>query len=84
MPTQVKGPPSSNLRSKTNKHKLPHSQDQQDPWECKHTAMNLQSITQEVHQVHIFETIYNTMPVVLPIVLIGILLLINVFFYFRL
>ena len=84
MPTQVKGPPSSNLRSKTNKHKLPHSQDQQDPRERKRTAMNLQSITKEVHQVHIFETIYNMMPVVLPIVLIGILLLINVFFYFRL
>ena len=84
MPTQVKGPPSSNLRSKTNKHKLPHAQDQQDPPECKRTAMNLQSITHEVHQVHIFETICNTMPVVLPIVLIAILLLINVFFYFRL
>ena len=31
MPTQVEGPPSSRLRSKTNKHKLPHKQDQQDP-----------------------------------------------------
>ena len=84
MPTQIKGPPSSNLRSKMNKHKLPHAQDQQDPPERKHTTMNLQSITHEIHQVHIFETICNTMQVVLPTVLIGILLLINVFFYFRL
>ena len=84
MPTQVKGPPSSSLRSKTNKHKLPHTQDQQDPPERKRTAMNIQNIAHEVHQVHIFETICNKMQVVLPIVLIGILLLINIFFYFRL
>ena len=84
MPTQVKGPASSSLQSKTNKHKLPHTQDQQDPPECNRTAMNLQNIAHEAHQVHIFETICNKMQVVLPIVLIGILLLINVFFYFRL
>ena len=84
MPTQVKGPPSSSLLSKTNKHKLPHTQDQQDPPECEHTAMNIQNIAHEAHQVHIFETICNKMQVVLPIVLIGKLLLINVFFYFRL
>ena len=84
MPTQVEGPPSSRLRSKTNKHKLPHKQDQQDPLECNRTTMNLQNIAHEVHQLHIIETTRNKMQVVLPIVLIGILLLINVFFYFRL
>ena len=84
MPTQVEGPPSSRLRSKTNKHKLPHKQDQQDPPERNRTTMNLQNIAHEVYQLHIIETTCNKMQVVLPIVLIGILLLINVFFYFRL
>ena len=84
MPTQVEGPPSSRLQSKTNHHKSPNKQDQQDPLERNHTTMNLQNIAHEVHQVHIIETICNTMQVVLPIVLIGILLLINLFFYFRL
>ena len=84
MPTQVEGPPSSRLQSKTNKHKLPHKQDQQDPPECNRTTMNLQNIAHEVHQLHIIETTCDKMQVVLPIVLIGILLLINVFFYFRL
>ena len=79
MPTQVQGPPSSRLRSKTNKHMLPHKQDQQDPPECNRTTMNLQNIAHEVHQLHIIETTRNKMQVVLPIVLIGILLLINVF-----
>ena len=83
-PTQVEGPPSSRLRSKTNNHKSPHKQDQQDPPECNRTTTNLQNIDHEVHQVHLIETICNTMQVVLPIVLIGILLIINVFFYFRL
>ena len=83
MPTQVKGPPSSSLQSKTNKHKLQHTQDQQDPPERKRTEMNLRSIAYEVHQVHIFETICNKMQVVLPVVLIGILLLINAFFIFQ-
>ena len=82
-PTQVEGPPSSRLRSKTNKHKLPHKQDQQDPPERNRTTMNLQNIAHEVHQLHIIETTRNKMQVVLPIVLIGISLLINVFFYFR-
>ena len=84
MPTQVEGPPSSRLRSKTNKHKLLHKQDQQDPPERNRITTNLQNIAHEVNQVHIIETICNRMQVVLPIVLIGILLLINVFFYFRL
>ena len=84
MPTQVEGSPSSRLRSKTNKHKLPHKQDQQDPPERNHTTMNLPNIAYEVHQLHIIETTHNKMQVVLPIMLIGILLLINVFFYFGL
>ena len=84
MPTQVEGPPSSRLQSKTNKHKLPHKQDQQDPPECNRTIMDLPNITHEVHQSHIIETAHNKMQVVLPVMLIGILLLINVFFYFRL
>ena len=84
MPTQVEGPPSSRLQSKTNIHKLRHKQDQQDPPERNRTTTNLQNIAHEVHQVHIIETICNRMQVVLPIVLFGILLLINVFFYFRL
>ena len=84
MPTQVEGPPSSRLRSKTNKNNLPHKQDQQDPPERNHTIMDPPNTTHEVHQLYIIDTTRNKMQVVLPIVLIGILLLINVFFYFRL
>ena len=83
-PTQVEGPPSSRLHSKTSKNDLPHEQNQQDPPECNRTAMDLPNITHEVHPLHIIETTCNRMQVVLPIMLIGILLLINVFFYFRL
>ena len=83
MPTEVEGPPSSRLRTKTNKQKLSHNQDLQDPPE-RNTTMNLQNIAHKVHQLHIIETTRNKMQVVLPIVLIGILLLTNVFFYFRL
>ena len=68
MPTQVEGPPSSRLRSKTSN--------------C--TIIDLPNITHEVHQLHIIETTHNKMQVVLPVMLIGILLFINVFFYFRL
>ena len=84
MPTQVEGPPSSRRQSKTSKNNLPHKQDQQDPPERNRTIMDLPNTTHEVHQLHIIETTHNKMQVVLPIVLIGILLLINVFFYFRL
>ena len=84
MPTQVEGLPSSRLQSKTSKHKLPHEQNQQDPPECNRTTMDLPNITHEVLQLHIIETTHNSMQVVLPIMLIGILLLINVFFYFTL
>ena len=84
MPTPVEGPPSRRLRSKTNKHNLPYTQNQLDPPECNRTIMDLPNITHEVHQLHIIETTHNRMQVVLPIMLIGILLLINVFLYFRL
>ena len=84
MPTQVEGPPSSRLQSKTSKNNLPHKQDQQDPLEHNSTIMDLPNTTHEVHQLHIIQTTRNKMQVVLPIMLIGILLLINVFFYFRL
>ena len=84
MPTQVEGPPSSRLRSKTSKNNLPHKQDRQDPPERNRTIMDPPNTTHEVYQLHIIDTTRNKMQVVLPIVLIGILLLINVFFYFRL
>ena len=84
MPTPVEGPTSSRLRSKTSKHSLPYTPNQQDPLECNRTIMDLPNITHEVHQLHIIETTRNSMQVVLPIMLIGILLLINVFLYFRL
>ena len=42
-PTQVEGPPSSRLRSKTSKNNLPHKQNQQDPLERNHTIMDLQT-----------------------------------------
>ena len=84
MPTQVEGPPSSRLQSKTSKNNLPHEQNEQDPPERNRTIMDLPNITHEVQQLHITETTRNRMQVVLPIMLMGILLLINVFLYFRL
>ena len=84
MPTPVEGPPSSRLRSKTSKHNLPYTQNQQDPLERNRTIMDLPNITHEVHQLHIVEATHDRMQVVLLIMLIGILLLINVFLYFRL
>ena len=72
MPTQVEGPPSSRLRSKTSKHNLPYAQNQQDPPERNCTTVDLPNITHEVHQLHIIETSHNRMQVVLPIMLIGI------------
>ena len=83
MPTLVEGPPSSRLQSKTNKHNLPYTQNQPDPLERNRTIMDLPNITHEVHQLHIIETTRNRMQVVLPIMLIGLLLLINVFLYFK-
>ena len=83
-PTQVEGPPSSRLRSKTNKNNLPYEQDQQDPLECNCITVDLPSVTHEVYQIQTTGTTHNMMQVALPVTLIAILLLINVFFYFRL
>ena len=83
-PTQVEGPPSSRLRSKTSKNNLPYEQDQQDPPQCNRNTVDLPSITHEVNQLQIIGTTRNRMQVVLPVMLIVILLLINVFFYFKL
>ena len=84
MPTQVEGPPSSRLGSKTNKNNLPSEQDHQDPPGCNRTPVDLPSVTHEVNQVQSAASARNRMQVVLPVTLIAILLLINVFFYFRL
>ena len=84
MPTQVEGPPSSRLRSKTRKNNLPKEQNHQDPPERNHTPVDLPNINHEVNQVQTAATASSRMQVVLPLMLIGILLLINVFFYFRL
>ena len=84
MPAQVEGPPSSRLRSKASRKNLPYEQDQQDPPERNRTTVDLPSVTHEINQLQIIGTTRNRMQIVLPIMLIGILLLINVFFYFRL
>ena len=81
--TQVEGPPSSRLRSKTNKNKSTNQQDQQDPQECNPTPVDPPNAIQEVNQVQTASTTCNRMQIVLPLMLIA-LLLINVFFYFRL
>ena len=83
-PIQVEGLPSSRLQSKTSKNNLPYEQDHQDPPESNRTPVDLPSITHEVNQVQTAATACNRMQVVLPLMLIAILLLINVFFYFRL
>ena len=83
-PIQVEGPPSSRLQSRTNKNNLPHEQDPQDPLEPNHTPVDPPSTTKEVNQVQTAATAGNRMQIVLPLTLIAILLLINVFFYFRL
>ena len=84
MPTQVEGPPSSRLRSKTSKNNLLYEQGHQDPPECNRTTVDLPSVNHEVNQIQTAATTRNMMQVVLPVTLIAILLLINVFFYFRL
>ena len=83
-PTQVEGPPSCRLRSKMSKNNLPYEQDQQDPPECNHITVDLLRVTHEVYQIQTTGTTRNMMQVALPVTLIAILLLVNVFFYFRL
>ena len=83
-PIQVEGPPSSRLRSRTNKNNLTDQQDHQDPPECNRTPVDPPNAIQEVNQVQTAATASNRMQIVLPLTLIAILLLVNVFFYFRL
>ena len=83
-PTQVEGPPSSRLRSKTNKNKSTDQQDHQNPPERNPTPVDTPNAIQEVNQVQTAATASNRMQIVLPLMLIAILLLINVFFDFRL
>ena len=84
MPIQVEGPPSSRLQSKTKKDNLSKEQNHQDPPECNRTPVDLWNVNHEVNQVQPAATASNRMQVVLPLTLIGALLLINIFFYFRL
>ena len=84
MPTQVEGPPSSRLRSKTKKNNLVKKQNHQDPPERNRTPMDPPNINHEVNQVQTARNPNRGIQVLLPLTLIGILLLINVFFYFRL
>ena len=83
-PIQVEGPPSSRLRSRTNKNNSTDQQDHQDPPECNRTPVDPLNAIQEVNQVQTAATASNRMQIVLPLMLIAMLLLINVFFYFRL
>ena len=82
-PVQVKGPPSSRLHSKTNKNKPADQQDYQDPPEHNPAPVDPPNTIQQVNQVQTASIAGNKMQIVLPLTLIAILL-INVFFYFRL
>ena len=84
MPTQVEGPPSSRLRSKTKKNNLVKKQNRQDPPECNQTSVDPPNVNHEVNRVQTAGNTSSRIQVLLPLTLIGILLLINVFFYFRL
>ena len=59
-------------------------QDHQDPLECNRTPVDPLNTIQEVNQVQTAATASNRMQIVLPLTLIATLLLMNVFFYFRL
>ena len=83
-PIPVEGPPSSRLRSKTNKNNLTDQQDHQDPSEPNRTPVDPPNAIQEVNQVQTAATVGNRIQIVLPLMLIAILLLIDVLFYFRL
>ena len=83
-PIQVEGPPSSRLRSRKNKNNLTDQQEHQDPPERNCTPVDPSNAIQEVNQVQTAATAGNRMQIVLPLTFIAILLLINVFFYFRL
>ena len=59
-------------------------QDHQDPPERNRTPVDPPNAIHEVNQVQTAATADNKMQIVLPLMLIAVLLLINVFFYFRL
>ena len=80
-PIQVEGPPSSRLRSKTNKPA--NQQHYQDPLECIPAPVDPPNPIQEVNQVQSASIASNRMQVVLPLML-TVILLINIFLYFRL
>ena len=82
-PIQVEGPPSSRLQSKTNKNKPANQRDHQDPPERNPAPVDPLNAIQEVNQVQTASIASNRMQVVLPLMLI-VILLINVFLYFRL
>ena len=63
---------------------MPKEQNHHYPPERNHTPVDLSNVNHEVNQVQTAATASNRMQVVLPLTLIGILLLIDVFFYFRL
>ena len=83
-PMQVEGPPSSRLRSKTKTSNLVKNQNHQDPPKCNRTPVDPPNVDHEVNQVQTARNTNRGIQVLLPLMLIGILLLINVFFYFRL
>ena len=82
-PIQVEGPPSSRLQSKTDKNKPANQQDHQNPPEHNPAPVDPPNAIQEVNQVQTASIAGNRMQVVLPLMLI-VILLINVFLYFRL
>ena len=82
-PIQVEGSPSSRLQSKTNKNKSTDQEDHQDPPECNPAPVDPPNAILEVNQVQTASTACNRMQIVVPLMLLAILL-INVFFYFRL
>ena len=79
-PTQVEGPPSSRLQSKTKQLKPSKAS---DPPECNPAPVDLPNAIQEVNQVQTASRTGNKMQAVLPLTLIVIWLTI-VFLYFRL
>ena len=59
MPTQVEGPPSSRLQSKTCKTNIPDERNQQHPSKRNRTTVDLPSVTHDVNQIQIIGTTHN-------------------------
>ena len=55
MPTQVEGPPSSRLRSKTKKNNLVKNQNHQDPPECNQTPVDPPNVNQRLIRYKLLE-----------------------------